>query len=372
MTISRCFDRALPELTGLLETPKPSPENDAALRQLTHQRIMGYGVEYGDASRVRASVEAGRTWQEACEIVAESLLSSKDFSLVPQSARTRSGRLYRASALLRMAQMMMLRDDPERKALYRRASELFEAAMGAQPGWTRVLIPCRDSYLVGWYLAASNGSREKAILAIGGIEGWAMDAEPTVRDLPQRGFSVLMLDGPGQGESRFDHGIYLAMDWKRDVACAVDYLKNSQGARRIGILGNSMGGSFAMHYASFDDRIVACCNNGGLHEPLLQKQRPNFFQKMASFCEPATPEKEVDAIWASLNITSAQLAFKCPFLIVQGGADPLVSVAVSKQMLDWSASSDKQMHVFAGGNHCIYDKPTDKTDLIGDWFESRM
>ena len=369
--IPTVINHTLPELKHATGNAVLSVESTAALRQFTHQRLMGYGVEYGDATRVRQAVEAGVDWMEACVRVADGVLAEPTVQLPSGDAYTRrdNGRLYRASALLRMAQMMMLKDTETRVLLYRRASQLFAIALGENPGWSRLLIPTDSGTLVAWGLPSNQGDYRKVVVAIGGVEGWAMDAEPTVQGMQERGFALLLIDGPGQGESRFEFQTSLSLRWKSDVSKVIDFLVEEKGAAIIGMLGNSMGGNFAMQYASYDPRIAACCNNGGLLWPLAQKDRASFFSKMSAFCSEGT---DVLGIWDSIEMRPEGLTFRCPFLIVQGGADSLVSVDDATQMLEWSVSEDKQMHVFHDSVHCIYDKPADKVELIADWFGSRM
>ena len=358
-------------LHGLPELARTTPglalelEGEAALRQLTLQRLMAYGVEYGDAARLRAAIEAGAQWKVACLAIAEDVLT--EIREPPPSRASQCGRMMRASALLRMAQMMMLTDDEERRTLYRRAAALFEEAGSELSGFVRTLVPCRGTHLVGWFVPAKSGSGERTVVVVGGIEGWAMDLAPQAASLVERGLSVFLLDGPGQGESRLEYGAYLTERWTGDILNVLDHLQERFASRSFGLLGNSMGGNFAIHYAAADSRIAACCNNGAVRVPLSQRSRTNFFPKMEAFFDPPS-----DGVWASLEITPSSVTSTAPFLIVHGEFDPLVTVDDSRQLLEWSRSHDKQMHVFAKGDHCVYDKPSDRADLISDWFASRL
>lgn len=365
------INRQFPELDGLVGAQPLSAESEAALRQLTLQRLMAYGVEYGDAVRVRAAATAGTPWQSACAAVAESLLHDTSLLRSCETQSTQKQRCARVSALLRMSQMMMQADSDERRTLYRCAADYFRRAQSAGGGYRRVLVPCADGPLVGWHRPDAAGSYARTVLVVGGIEGWAMDLEPMARGWAERGIATLLLDAPGQGESRLEHDTYFNFNWKRALASVVDLVTGTMGAQSVGILGNSMGGTLAMHFAAFDARIVACCNNGGLRVPLSQKQRTNFFPKMLAFCSPAASE-DAESVWASVEVLPDSLRSQAPLLIVQGEADPLVSIKDSRQMLEWSAASDKQMHVFAKADHCVYDQPADRDNLIADWFACRL
>lgn len=342
------------------------PESEAALRQLTHQRLLGYGVEYGDALELRAAVAGGIPWLAAAESLAERLCARIGDA---RSEATRRDLRLRASALLRMAQMMMLADDETRRSLYRRAAALFGDAF-ARPDMRRV-VETGGGPVVSWLLPAETGPARGTILIIGGIEGWAMDLCGLGEAVAARGFDAVLLDGPGQGETRLEHAHFLTTDWRETLGEVVGEAAARRPGLPVGIIGNSMGGNFALLLASADARIAACCNNGGLPDPLTQRARSGFFPKMEAFCGPADAG-EVDRIWTSAAVTEERLTLTCPLLIVQGGLDPLVSVEASGQMLGWARSAERRMHVFEDGDHCIYKRPADKHALIGDWFVETM
>jgi pimeloyl-ACP methyl ester carboxylesterase len=270
-----------------------------------------------------------------------------------------------------MAQMMMLRDDDDRRAIYRRAVSLFVEAAQNGSGWTRHLIACRSAHLVGWIHSDPNGMFETLVVVVGGVEGWGMDWVAQGLALVARGFAVLLLDGPGQGESRLEQKLYLTEEWRSDCSRVLDDLQSSCGTRRFGLIGNSMGGNFAIQFAAHDPRISAYCNNGAVRIPLSQRSRTNFFPKMTAFCG-TDDETLSDAIWNSLEITSEDCSAQIPFLVIHGEADPLTAIDDVKHILEWSSSADKQLHIFAAGDHCVYDKPADKHDLIADWFADRL
>lgn len=360
--------RRTPLTAGRAAIP-PSEEDAAALRQFSLQRLMGYSVEYSDATELRAFVEAGMPWKDAAVALAEQRIGRADHPDAPLLSSSRNDLLLRASALFRMAQMMMLSDSPERFTLYRRAAELFAEALHGR--CERISIPTAAGSMAAWSLSPDDSGPRPGVLIVGGIEGWAMDLLGLGQPLAERGLNVLMLDGPGQGETRFEYRHYLDRDWPAAYGAAIDTLLDMTAGAPVGVLGNSVGGGVAMLLAGRDRRVAACCNNGGLLVPLRQRERKGFFPKVEAFCGPASAA-EIEEIWEDFEITAERMSLTCPLLIVQGGLDPLVSVEDSAQMLEWAGSADKQMVVFDDGDHCIYNHPADKLALVGDWFASRL
>ncbi|SMF25199.1 Esterase/lipase [Xaviernesmea oryzae] len=345
-------------------------ENEAALRQFTLQRLLGYGLEFGDANALRDLVAGGADWHNAALALADqrlALLEERRSS--PTSRHTRRDVHYRASALLRASQVMMTTDTEYRREIYDRAAREFSLAILDDEGRERVVLDGENGRIAGWYFSAGAGVTPVVII-VGGVEGWAMDAEPYGRVFAERGISVLLIDAPGQGESRFQFSTYISREWKRAMLPVIEYAHVRARGAPVGLLGNSVGGNFACHLAA-DPRVAACCNNGALLDPIKQRERKSFFLKMIA----ATGGLEgfaLEEAWSTLEMTPESMNFTCPLLIVQGGEDPLVSVAESKLMLDWSKSPDKQMYVFEEGDHCIYRRPADKYNLIGDWFQERL
>src|SRR5258708_1430016 len=85
-----------------------APEAQAALRQFSLERMWGYGVHPADAIDLGAGVPAGGAWRAGARDLAAICLAPPEAPAAPASAATQANRLYRASALLRMSQMMML------------------------------------------------------------------------------------------------------------------------------------------------------------------------------------------------------------------------------------------------------------------------
>ncbi|AGZ44138.1 alpha/beta hydrolase [Actinoplanes friuliensis] len=344
--------------------------SQAALRQFSIERTVGYGVDYADAVELRGRVVDGQDWQQAATDLARTCLSraeSAPAAFVP----TRAGYLRRASALLRMSQMMMLSDTRERREIYAGAAHLYNQAAELLGDRRRVSIRTDREPLIGWLFSAARPAGA-SVVVIGGVEGHAMDFDSLGVAFAARGVDALVLDGPGQGESRFAHHHYLSAQWLDAYRHAIDYLDRRAPGRPIGFAGNSMGGSFAMTVAAADVRISACCDNGGILAPwLVPPSAGAFHSKMLAFCGTDDPEQAMQA-WKTVAPGTTGPNAGYPLLIVHGGRDPLVSTEQARLVLDSVPTADKQMVVFTDGEHCIYNHKTDRDVLITDWMTARL
>src|SRR5882757_4209569 len=349
-------------------------ESQAALRQFSLERLMGYGLAYADVIELRARVLEGEQWHAAASALAETALLQANAASTVSAQMTRIQYLRRASALLRMSQMMMLTDTPERREIFARAVTIYGEAAKLQTDRQRVLVETDSRPLVGWLIPARGGAVASAIV-IGGVEGWAMDFDSVGEALAVRGIDALLLDGPGQGESRFNHNHYLSAHWSDAYRSALDFLERRSSGHRIGFIGNSIGGSFAMALASIDERVSACVCNGGVIKPTLAQGKTTFFAKMVAACGTDNEEGALEA-WGAVDPIAPPIARTSgggyPLLMVHGGKDPMIPTAASDMLLSAAPTDDKEMVVFSDGDHCIYNHRDDRDALIADWVRSRL
>ncbi|MFE6826342.1 alpha/beta hydrolase [Streptomyces sp. NPDC057690] len=348
-----------------------SVESQAALRQFSWARMTGYGVDHADAVELRARVVEGQGWRSAATELADACSRRVEDATGAGRRPTRIAYLRRASALLRMSQMMMLSDTAERRAIFARAAELYARAAEASGDRERVTIDTDCGPLAGW-LVLADGTAVGSAVVIGGVEGWAMDFDSVGEALAARGVDALLLDGPGQGETRLTHEHYLTARWRDAYGRAVGFLDERSPGRPIGFIGNSMGGSVAMAVAAQDTRIRACVDNGGIHAPwLVPPTMGTFFSKMVAACGTEDAARAVD-VWKTVTPLADGPNAGYPLLVVQGGEDPMVSTDLAQILLRGAPTDDKRMVVFSDGNHCVYNHKHDRDALIADWTAARL
>ncbi|MCS7482511.1 alpha/beta hydrolase family protein [Umezawaea endophytica] len=345
-----------------------APEAQAALRQFSLDRTTGYGVDHADAVELRARVLGGQDWQSAAVELAEATARRADGDGVTPT--TRIALLRRSSALLRMGQMMILTDTDDRRALFAEAAQRYARAAELAGDRERVVLDTEGGPVVGWLVPAT-GVAVASVVVIGGVEGWAMDFDSLGDAFSARGIDALLLDGPGQGETRLSHHHYLTADWRAAYSRAVDFLDARAPGRPLGIVGNSMGGSFAMAFAAADQRIRACVDNGGIPAPWAVPPSGTFFTKMLTFCGTGEAERGL-AAWRTVTPLARGVNTDYRLLVVHGGADPLVTDDWARELLRDAPAGGREMVVFSDGDHCVYNHRNDRDALITDWTRQRL
>ena len=339
-----------------------SLESQAALRQFSPERLVAYGLAREDADELLARVAQGEEWRAAALALGDRLQAPG-----PDAApATAAGVLFRMSALVRASQLMMIEDTAERRQLFARAVERYASAAAiAADRVPLVLHGAAGKTLAGWRFAAA---QPVAVAVVwGGIEGWAMDFSGLGEALAARGIDAYLIDGPGQGETRLTHGLYFGPDWALHWRAVVDQVEAETRGLPLVMVGNSMSGCMTMNYAPHDPRIRAVCSNGGpLRPPPLVGDLPSKLRKFVVFCG----EADAGAVWGALDSAREMARSSQPLLILHGGADPLVTEVEVLEIAARAGGDDVRVVIYSDGDHCNYNHPTDKHELIAEWIRA--
>lgn len=207
-------------------------------------------------------------------------------------------------------------------------------------------------------------------------------------DLAKRGISCLMLDHPGVGEALRLSGLAGRHDSEAWVSPAVDILqeRNDIDAKRIGIMGWSLGGYYAPRAAAFEKRLQLCVSWGANHFwGELQKRRlhnegenpvPHYWEhvmwvfgkeNMNSFMEWA-PNMSLDGVVEKIEV---------PYLITHGANDRQIPLEAAHRSKEQAVNSpDCELRIFTdedgGVEHVSADNMDPAKDFIVDWIKDRI
>src|SRR6201995_4035556 len=93
-------------------------------------------------------------------------------------------------------------------------------------------------------------------------EMWFMQAHGAL----QRGISVLMIDGPGQGGTLRRHRIPTRPDYEVPIGKCIDYLltRKDIDPAKIAVCGSSLGGYYAARAGCYEHRLAAAISHGAI------------------------------------------------------------------------------------------------------------
>jgi pimeloyl-ACP methyl ester carboxylesterase len=225
--------------------------------------------------------------------------------------------------------------------------------------------------------------RQPVLICMGGLDSikdemWFMQAHGAL----QRGISVLMVDGPGQGGTLRRHKVPTRYDYEVPVGRCIDWLEKRPDidASRIAVCGSSLGGYYAARAGSKEPRLAAAISHGAIWDigerwknrgddhPLANHIKWVFgAESMAQAAEIARPFK----------LAGVLDDMRCPYLIIHGGHDVLGVEAVTT-VYDYARSKgvDVTLRLTSaeetGADHCQHDNPTLGQELIIDWLADRF
>lgn len=152
--------------------------------------------------------------------------------------------------------------------LWERHRDLWDAAAAAfdLPA-EQVLIPYGETTLPGYFFAAGGSGARPTLIINNGSDGtmcdvWGSGATAAL----ERGWNVLLFDGPGQGAALYRQQLYFRPDWEAVITPVVDFLvaRPDVDARRLAIIGVSQAGYWVPRALTAEHRIAAAVADPGV------------------------------------------------------------------------------------------------------------
>lgn len=341
---------------------------EALCRAMPITRMLDYGVGREAADLTHRMAREGRTW----DIVLEELAEQQEMlAHAEQDCAAAREFWHAAAASLIFAQMAFNADSERKRNLYRQMTRCFSRfAALSEFRVSRIELPYQRGLLFGWHFHTSAAEVGGSVIVFGGMSGWSTAYRSMAVALCRCGLDCLLVDGPGQGDSRLEGGILADADVTSGFSRFVDWIQECTPGRRIGLWGNSYGGLLAALTATHDRRIQACCINGG---PLLTELPPfrtaqEQFAAMFGESDPAA----LTTVLSALAFDGERAPLVCPTLVLEGGADPLVPLGAQRGFLVGNRHPLSRVETWPDGEHTIYNHPTERNARASAWFAEAL
>lgn len=289
----------------------------------------------------------------------------------------------RAANYYRHAEFFLEPSDPRRLATFERCESMSKKFLAQLcPAGQAVEIPYEDGKpMYGYFVQSPVGAGPQPVLiCCGGLDSykdelWFMMARGAV----QRGFSVLMFDGPGQGGTLRRHGIPTRHDYEVPVGRCIDWLLENTAIdpARIAVCGSSLGGYYSARAASMEPRIAACISHGAIwsiHHGYSSRKDVRTAEK-SRHVKWVFGADDIDAAIEKtrpFTLEGVLEKMRCPYLIVHGGHD-VNGVQRANMVHEYAKRKavDVTLRIVTaeetGADHCQHDNPTIGQELAMDW-----
>jgi alpha-beta hydrolase superfamily lysophospholipase len=202
------------------------------------------------------------------------------------------------------------------------------------------------------------------------MSGWSTAYRAMAEALCRHGLDCLLVDGPGQGDSRLEGGVFADADVHAGFSRFVDYILERTPGRPVGIWGNSFGGLFAALTAVRDRRISACCINGAPARAEIPSFRTAQEQLAALF--GVRDAAELEHVLPALAFDGPRAPLTCATLVLEGGADPLVPAGTQQSFLAGNRHPLSRLETWPDGEHTIYNHAAARNALAAEWFVTAL
>lgn len=295
----------------------------------------------------------------------------------------RASNYYRASSFfhnLKDERVAVAIDN--RRRTFRLAGEL------CSPPIRPVEIPYEDGSLPAYLISPlERPEPTPATIMFGGVDAISEEMYFCVgKALAERGYTVLSMDGPGQGEA-LRRGFTTRDDYEVPVGAAVDLLETlpDVDSDRITLIGQSLGGYYAARAAAFEKRLKATVICGAFYSTV-----PNVADRVASN-DPSeanlidllqviwgvdTPEELVEKS-STMSLEGVAEQIECPTLVMHAEIDTKVPFWHAQRTYDEiPETTEKKMIVYPigtpGCTHCQLDSlPIAQRDMC-DWLDDQV
>ena len=219
---------------------------------------------------------------------------------------------------------------------------------------------------------------QPVLICMGGLDSikdemWFMQAHGCL----QRGISVLMIDGPGQGGTLRRHGVANRPDTEVAIGKCIDWLETRSDIdpKRIAVCGSSLGGYYAARAGCYEHRLAACISHGAVwdvHEMWGQKGEDFGLAMHIKWVFGKPTMKEAMEKAKAFTLDGHLEKMRCPYLILHGGHD-ILTVSAARQTHAYAVKHgvNATMRVLdpeeTGAEHCQHDNPTIGQEILSDW-----
>jgi 2,6-dihydroxypseudooxynicotine hydrolase len=341
---------------------------------LDRGRLAADGIPYGDLVGVKeAVVGRGVRWLDAWMSVSkryEALTANP--TATPAS---RGGWLWLGALTAHAAQLYWLDyPDEKRNAEDRRATLYEQAADYLIPPAMKLELQV-GARTVPAFLRRPGGQHSEpgaAAILLGGLDSTKEESRLFEDLLLERGVATLTFDGPGQGLTAREVPLGCRFDpW---VSAAVTLLAQVDGvdAGRIGLVGRSLGGTYALQAAASEQRLRASVAWSPLVRGASYDALPEGVRRTFQYACGGRSEDETRELLAGLfDVTADVNELECPTFIVQGKLDQLVPIE-DMAALDSATSPLVETFVHDSGNHGCHNVASVVRPLMADWLSARL
>lgn len=324
---------------------------------MTTGRDRNFGVEHE-----LWPTHTARNHRQVARVMAERGQSRErlaEASLRSGHRRTASRVLFEAVKAYKTAAHAVMENNPVKAFLYERLNACYDRVIELSDyPLERVEIEWEGTTFPALFHCVDSDTPRPTILHIPGMDATKEQVpDPNDNIFLERGLNVLVIDGPGQGESNLRGTTVTSDNYERAASSAIDWLvtRPEVDADKIGVIGFSMGSFWAPRTAALDDRVAALVAALGCYMDkryIFDLDSPHFKQ-MFMYMSGIDDEDEFDEMADKMTLRGYGKRIQCPTLLCSGEFDPLSPLEDTYDFFD-ELGGPKELWVIGDEAHRLH------------------
>lgn len=352
-----------------------SRETVASALHVHGGRFAGDGVHAVDLEETVAKIRTWEDWYPAWAAVGDRYEHLARIALDAGHRMTAGEFFWQASISYHYAQFLFFHNRPLREEGQRKKQDFYNlAAPLLAPAAQRFDLPIGSAKIPGFLRLPAGRGPFPVVVLLGGLESTKEESYHFENMLLKRGAATCAFDGPGQGEMFFQ--ATLRPDFERYTSAVIDWVqaRSEIDANRIGILGRSLGGYYAIRSAVFDHRIKACVAWGPLYDMsawdhMAELTRLGFQYVSGQRSEAAAKAYLQDAV----NLRGIAERLRCALFVLHGAKDDLIPAThIERLDRDVQEAPEKIIDIEPEGNHCCHNLHPVVRPRMADWLAAKL
>jgi 2,6-dihydroxypseudooxynicotine hydrolase len=338
-------------------------------------RFIANGGDYHDFQRVTNSVERWDDWCQAwseCGAMHEQMAEQAE---VEGNSLTAAFHYFHAAISYHVGKALFVQKLDELRIAHTHVVRDYQQALPSFdfPG-ERVAIPYEGGATMYGILRKPRQRREwsPVVILIPGLDSVKEELHNSGDDFLRRGLAVLAIDGPGQGEMEFEHP--MRHDYEVPVRYAIDFLENRTDvdAGRVGLIGVSLGGYYALRAAACESRVKAAIAVAGIYNVMEHFDRlPKLTRQSLIVRSGSTSEQQALEKLEAFHLAEVMEKIRCPLLAIVGRMDQPAPTRDAERIVA-EAGGAAELWIFEDGNPVCDNIVYRQRPQRADWMHTQL